>query len=91
MARYVLLRLDDDEEADDFLRDLVVAPNAPLLTPRFERPVHVEIVPGVDPGDRTRDNSWSFIALSKDERPGLVSFVRESYRRATALADEDQT
>jgi hypothetical protein len=89
MARYVLLRIDDDEEADDLLRDLVTAPTSPLLTPRFERPVHVEVVPGIDAGDRTTTNSWGLIRLSKDERPGLVSFVRDSYRRATQLAEEE--
>lgn len=89
MARYVLLRIDDDEEADDLLRDVVTAPTSPLLTPRFERSVHVEIVPGIDAGDRTRDIQPALQLNSKYERADVLWLVRDSYKRAHQLADEE--
>lgn len=89
MARYVLLRIEDDEEADDLLRDVVTAPNAPLLTPRFERVVHVELVPGVDTSD-LRNHHVIVVPPTRDgERKGLLSFVAASYKRANELADEE--
>lgn len=88
MARYVLLRIEDDEEADDFLRDLAIAPNSPLLTPRFEHPVHVELVPGVDTSD-LRSNTIGVPPTREGERRGLLSFVAASYKRANELADEE--
>lgn len=33
MARYVLLRIEDEAEADDLIRDMIEYPHAPLLTP----------------------------------------------------------
>lgn len=88
MARYVLLRIEDDDEADALLRDLVLAPNSPLLTPRHEHPVHVELVPSVDTSDLRRDGIGVLPHTRSGERAGLLSFVAASYERANELAAE---
>jgi hypothetical protein len=87
MARYVLLRIEDDDEADTLLRDLAVAPNSPLLTPRYENPVHVELVPSVDTSD-LRNNTIGAPPTRSGERAGLLSFVAASYQRGHELAAE---
>lgn len=42
--RYVLLRIDDDTEADRLLEDLAVYPDSDLLTPCQENQVHAVLV-----------------------------------------------
>jgi hypothetical protein len=52
MARYVLLRVGDDGEADLLLRDIAAHPHSPLLTPTQENTVSVEVVPDLDPMEK---------------------------------------
>lgn len=76
MARYVLIRIEDDDEADLFLRDVAAHPHSDLLTPSQENAVSVEVVPDLDP---------------MDERTGekrLRTHLRNSYERAGQLAAE---
>lgn len=44
MARYVLLRIDDDAQAADLLTDMADYPDADLLTPSQEHQVHAEVI-----------------------------------------------
>jgi hypothetical protein len=76
MARYVLLRVGDDVEADLLLRDIAAHPHAPLLTPSQENTVSVEVVPDLDPMD----------AGAGEKR--LRTHLRNSYERAGRLAAE---
>lgn len=78
MARYLLLRVEDDQEADDLLRHLVVHPHAALLTPQMRFQVFAELVAELDPSDR----------LSRGDVPGLAAVVRESWERGHELAAE---
>lgn len=91
MARYLLLRIDDDAEADHLLHDLVTQPYGALLTPGRHQPVHAELVPDFDPGDFSRDE----LGIPPESHPararGLRAVLRRSYLRASELADEWET
>ena len=86
MARYVLLRIEDDAEADLLLEDIALYPHQPLLTPSQEHPVMVEVVPDVDPSDRV----VSRLGMEDGESAarGLRAVLRRSYLRAGELAAE---
>lgn len=71
MATYILLRIEDDAEADDLLCDVVTFPHSPLLTPTLQHTVHAEIVAELDPSDG---------------RESLLAMVRRSFDRAGELA-----
>jgi hypothetical protein len=85
MSRYVLLRVDDDDEADTLLRDLVTQPHLPLLTPDTVSRVHVELVPDIDTGDL---GGFDCIPGS-DTRHALARAVLETYQRAGELAADE--
>lgn len=82
MARYVLLRVADDSEADDLLGDVVLHPYAPLLSPGMQAPVHVELVSAVDPSDVFGDDRASA------ELRRLREALTDSYERGHRLALE---
>lgn len=90
MARYVLLRIEDDDQADDLLRDIALNPRTPLLTPLFENEVLAEVVPDLDPSDFLPDRSY--LGLLSDTHPsrarGLRAVLRQSYARSACLASE---
>lgn len=71
MATYILLRIEDDSEADDLLCDVVTFPHSPLLTPTLQHTVHAEIVAELDPSDGRLD---------------LATLLRRSFDRAGELA-----
>lgn len=85
-ARYVLLRIEDDQEADDLLRDLALYPHAPLLSPVQENTVSVEVVPGLDVGDEHR----SFLP-GDPHGLDLETAIGWSYERGAQLAAEWET
>jgi len=90
MAKYVLLRIADDAEADLLLRDIALHPHSPLLTPRRAGAVWVEVVPDLDEGD-FRPGRASFTSGrgdSVDRARGLRAVLRRSYLRASKLAAE---
>lgn len=86
MAKYLLLRVDDDSQADDLLRDLNRYPNQPLLTPVQENTVRVELVPGLDAGDERPEGD-----VFGERWDDLATAVRRSYLRAGELAAEWET
>lgn len=80
MTRYILLRVEDDDEADLLLQDIMVWPSSPLLSPCQEHMVSVELVADIDPSDQSLElsrPSWS-----------LQDAVRASVVRADELAAE---
>lgn len=88
IARYVLLRIDDDAEADHLLRDLVTRPYQGLLTPGWHTQVHAELVPDLDPGDFSRDELGIPPESDPSRARGLRAVLRQSYLRASKLVDE---
>ncbi len=88
MARYVLLRIEDDTEAGLLLRDVVAYPHAPLLTPSQENPVMVEVVPDLDEADFRPDRTSLSRGDPEDRARGLRAVLRRSYLRASELAVE---
>ncbi len=88
MARYVLLRIEDDREADDLLRDIAANPHSPLLTPSQENTVSVEVVPDIDPSDYRVKTNVPIEATNEERARGLRTVLRKSYLRASELAAE---
>lgn len=88
MARYILLRIEDDREADDLLRDIALYPHSPLLTPTQENTVSVEIVPDVDPSDYQAKTYVPMEATNEERARGLRAVLRKSYLRSSQLATE---
>lgn len=86
-ARYVLLRIANDVEADRFLLDLARYPSDPLLSPVQENTVHVEVVPGIDASDAER----SFGTPGWSDSLTLEAVVRWSCERGPVLAAEWET
>ncbi len=86
MSRYVLLRIADDAEADDLLRDMAMWPASDLLTPCQENTVHAEVVPDMDPGDFWAAYLPSVEADDEKRRRDLMAELRRSYERASELA-----
>ncbi len=86
MARYVLLRIEDDDEADDLLRDMARYPQSDLLTPCLENTVHAEVVPDLDPSDFWAAYLPSVEADNEKRRRDLMAELRRSYERAGELA-----
>lgn len=82
MSRYVLLRLEDDQEADHLLRDLALAPSVPLRTWQNHR-VAVEVVPGLDAGDAERP-----FGAEDPHGLDLLTAIGWSYERGPELAGE---
>ncbi|MDN5932673.1 MAG: hypothetical protein L0I24_16680 [Pseudonocardia sp.] len=88
MARYVLLRIEDDREADDLLRDVALYPRSSLLTPTQENAVSVEVVPDIDPSDYRAKTNVPIEATNEERARGLRAVLRKSYLRASELAAE---
>lgn len=88
MSRYVLLRIEDDTEADWLLEDITRYPHQPLLTPSQENPVMVEIVPDLDPSDSVARRNAGTPLTDDDRARGLRQVLRATYKRAGILAAE---
>jgi hypothetical protein len=88
VSRYVLLRVDNDEEADYFLRALVFHAGHDLMSPVEDRPVGIELVADLDPSDARTVSTSQFGAGERDD---IRSAVRRSYERAHELAAEWET
>jgi hypothetical protein len=82
VARYILLRVQDNHDADQLLADLVLSNDEPLLSPGMQHPVRVELaccIRDIDDGMQ-RDGAIPFKSISLR--------VRDSYDRAQELAYE---
>lgn len=87
MARYVLLRIADDREADDLLRGIAAHPDVPVLA--FSGlGVHAEVVPDIDPSDFWSKTGYSLWATDRERARKLRAVLCQSYERAFQLADE---
>lgn len=82
MAKYVLLRIEDDREADALLRGLAMDPTNPLLALGGVG-VHAEVVPGLDAGDE-----HSSFLPGDPHGLSLETAIGWSYQRGSELAAE---
>ena len=87
MARYVLLRIDDDHEADRLLLTLALFPGDPLLTSTGDA-FSAEVVPDIDPSDFRAKAASHIEATNKERARGLRAVLRQSYLRASELAEK---
>lgn len=81
-ARYVLLKIDDDREADALLWGLAMDPTCPLLALGGVG-VHVEVVPGLDAGDEHRS-----VVPGDPHGLSLETAIGWAYERGPQLAAE---
>lgn len=83
MSKYVLLRIEDDQEADDLLRELATAATPFVRSPRTDDVIHVEVVPGLDAGDE-----HSSFLPGDPHGLSLETAVGWAYERGPELAAE---
>lgn len=79
MPRYLLLRVEDNGDADQLLVDLVLSKGYPLYTPGIKHPVHAELVHCVRQTDQGTLDSGSSVRA-------ILPRIRDSYDRGYELA-----
>lgn len=82
MSKYVLLKVDDDREADRLLLSLALFPHAPLIN-ATDDVIHVEVVPGLDAGDEQHP-----VIPGDPHGLDLATAIGWSYQRGSELAAE---
>lgn len=85
MAAYILLRVEDVDEAAALLGDMACHPNLPLIAPASGVVVHAEVVAGVDRADIPAFTNTHINGYPDPER-ALQAAVKESYYRSGLLA-----
>ena len=73
MARYVLLRIEDDDQAADLITDMAVYPDGDILTPSQEHHVHATVV---DLENVDREGHWAHSYRVGDE---IVDAIHQSH------------
>lgn len=88
MARYILLRVADDTEADELLLDLAMHPEMGIRTGYIGASVHAELVNAIDAGDTDYSTTLGGVGQTVEKDDSLQEYIRASYRRAYSLCTQ---